>query len=103
MDNDDGEIDVSDEAAKFLSQPITRLEVIQLVQPLRGLVIPIFHAAMTSLVVIMNESEDKESREKAMKSFDELREIFGYLEKFDDRVDMMLSGKKTWDGELSDE
>ena len=96
MDEESTEEELSPEVSKFLDQPATRLELVQMVQPLRGVVIPLFQAAMNSLVILIDSSEDGEHKEKAKKSFEELNQIFLELDKFDDRIDNIFEGKPTW-------
>jgi len=96
MDEDNTEGDPSPELVSFLDQPATRLELVQLVQPLRGVVIPLFQAALNSLVVVIESSADGEQKEKAKKAFEELDKIFLEIDKFDERLDNLLEGKPTW-------
>lgn len=95
MDEKDNE-EMTQEASDFLDQPATRLELVQMIQPLRGVIIPLFQAAMNSLVILIESSEESEHKEMAKKSFEKLDEIFLELEKFDDRLDNLIEGQPTW-------
>ncbi|PYC06345.1 hypothetical protein DMX04_00465 [Pseudomonas koreensis] len=96
MDEKENNGVMSKEASEFLDQPATRLELIQMVQPLRGVIIPLFQAAMSSLVILINETENGEHKDRAKQSFERLNQIFQELDKFDDRLDNLIEGKPTW-------
>ncbi|WP_285435602.1 hypothetical protein [Pseudomonas sp. fls2-241-R2A-110] len=96
MDEKSTEVDLSPEVRVFLDQPATRLELVQMVQPLRSVVIPLFQAAMTSLGILIESSDDSDHKEKAKKSFERLNEIFLELDRFDDRIANIFEGKPTW-------
>lgn len=103
MDENDDELEpLSQEVNDFLDQPVTRLELVQMVQPLRGVVIPLFQAAMNSLAILVSELEDGENKDKARKSFEELDKIFDFLDKFDDRIDNIFEAKPTWTSRKKD-
>ncbi|MBK3510746.1 hypothetical protein [Pseudomonas sp. MF6747] len=95
---DDESVDdepVSPEVKKYLSEPMTRLEVVNLVQPLRGALIPLISASMNSLAILTKEASSEESRKRAKDSYHELGEIFTFLDKFDATLDLLLDGKET--------
>ncbi len=86
---------VSSEIAKFLREPMTRLEVINLVQPLRGTLVPLISSSMSSLAILTKDATSEENRKRAKDSFHELGEIFSFLEQFDATLDLLLDGKET--------
>lgn len=98
---DDNEIKAEENSIvvrAHLSQPMSRFEVISLVQPLRAALMPLFQASMNSLALLITQSNDQETTDKARKSFDELRDIFKHVDDFDDRLDRLFEGKDTWEG-----
>ncbi len=84
------------EEEAFLDEPMSRLEVIQLVQPLRATIIPLFQASMTSLMLHISQSSDQKLREKAKQSFDDLHPLFQEIEKFDTRITRLFKATPTW-------
>lgn len=91
----DEEVDfvVTPEIAEFLRQPMTRLDVIHLVQPLRAALIPLVGAAMTSLVILSKDAKSEEDRERVKASYSEIADIFAALDKFDATLVSLLDGK----------
>lgn len=103
MDEND-DVGLSPEEHKFLSEPMTRLEVIQLIQPLRSLMLPLIQASISS-ISILTDSENPEHRDRARETFLELGNVFNEIETFDKRLKLTFRGKKTWatDEEVSDD
>jgi hypothetical protein len=106
---DDDEVKYEDntpEQRLHLSKPMSRLEVISLVQPLRGALMPLFQASMSSLTLLITHSNDDAMTDKARKSFDELKDIFRHIDNFHARLDRIYQGKapfETEDKELTDD
>jgi len=97
MDDDvESETKVTPEVAEFLGQPISRIEAIHLVQPLRAAILSVFQGAMTSLAGLARQDLDSEIKARAKKSFDDLQEVFVQIDKFDDRLARLLAGKSAW-------
>jgi hypothetical protein len=97
MDKDDSDDPmVSPELHSFLMQPMTRIEVIQLVQPLRSAVLSVFQGTMTSLALLAMHSENPEAKEKAREKFTDLHDVFTDIEAFDSRLEKLLQGNELW-------
>ncbi|HFH3040882.1 hypothetical protein [Pseudomonas aeruginosa] len=98
MDQDDiNDLSVTPEITSFLMQPISRIEAIQLIQPVKSALIPVFQGVMDSLAAIALSSENEETKAKARKAFDGLNSVFVELDKFDSILTEMLKGKTPWD------
>lgn len=94
MDDDDVKYeDNTPEQRLHLSKPMSRLEVLSLVQPLRGALMPLFQASMNSLALLITHSNDDAMTDKARKSFDELKDIFRRIDDFDNRLNRIYQGK----------
>ena len=87
---------ITPEQSAFLSEPMSRIEVLQLVQPLRSAILSTFHGAMTSLTMVALTSENADMKDKARKSFEELREVFAEIDQFDERLTKLLAGDREW-------
>lgn len=94
--DDEKDLEATPELLNFLNEPMTRGEVVQLVQPLRSALLPVFHGAMTSLALVALHGEDEAARHKAKKAFEELRTVFDAIDLFDKRMDRILSAKSPW-------
>jgi hypothetical protein len=92
------DINLDPDVQQFLGEPITRLEAIQLIQPLRSLMLPLIQASISSISILAT-SENEENREMARKAFQELGGVFEEIELFDLRVGRLFKGRKTWDDE----
>lgn len=97
MDKDE-ETELSPEVHQFLGEPITRIEAVQLIQPLRSLMLPLIQASMSSISILAT-SENDENREKARKTFQELGGVFDEIDLFDRRIARIFKGRRTWDDE----
>ena len=87
---------ITPEQKAFLIEPMSRIEVVQLVQPRRSSILSIFHGAMTSLTMLALTSENPDIKDKARKSFEELRDVFAEIDQFDERLGKLLAGDPEW-------
>ena len=90
-----GDEPVSPEVMKSLREPMTRLEVVNLVQPLRGALVPLVSSSMSALAILTKEASSEESIKRAKDTYHELGEIFKFLDQFDAILDLLLDGKET--------
>ena len=95
-DEESTEVDVTPETLAFMGQPMTRTEVVRLVQPLRAALLSTFHGTMTSLAMIALQARDSETKDKARNTFKELHEVFAEIDAFDARLSKLLKGDPTW-------
>ncbi|EZP62674.1 hypothetical protein [Pseudomonas sp. RIT357] len=103
MDDDERKIEeISPELTEFLSEPMTRFEVISLLQPLRSALLSTFHGSMTALGLIALHATDEEIKEKAKKTFKELDDVFEEIDTFDNRLGKLLKGDPNWPHENGD-
>lgn len=97
MDDDESKVDdISPELQEFMEEPMSRIEVIRLLQPLRSAILSTFHGSMTSLGLIAQQATDAEARDKAIKTFKELNQVFAEIEAFDVRLGRLLKGDPLW-------
>lgn len=103
MEDDSEKVSLpSPEVLKFLAQPMTRVEVIQLLQPLRSIVLSLFRGSMLSMASMAKHSPDEEMREKANEIFKDLDEVFAKIEEFDERLGTIINGKLPWESSEDD-
>lgn len=92
-DLDSGQLNLDPKIAEFLSGPATMIDVIQLVQPLRAATLVLFDCSLVSLVSLINELPDGDTKDKVRECFDKLRDIFEPIDDFDRKINCLLSGK----------
>jgi len=95
-DDEKNSLQVTPELASFMAEPMSRVEVIRLVQPLRSAILSIFQGTMTSLAMAALQADDPELKEKAKSTFEQLNEVFSEIDVFDLRLGQLLKGDRDW-------
>ncbi|MBV1812497.1 MULTISPECIES: hypothetical protein [Pseudomonas syringae group] len=86
--------ELTPEIYEFLTSPLTRMEAVQLLQPLRGALVPAAQGAMHSLAALIHELPEGEVKTRVVNSFDRLDDFFAQIDVFDTRMTNVMDGRR---------